>query len=114
MQGIEIKLDKVRHVRFGTNNLIQAERALGIGIADIALGLQKRPTLELTRAMLWAGLLPEDPALTIEKVGEWVTPKKISTIWPKLVEALNPWFEQDDTPSPLADTPGAASEPSPG
>lgn len=110
--SVEIQLDKVRHLRFDTNSLIQAEKALGIGIGDICLALQKRPSLELTRGMLWAGLLPEDPTLTLETVGSWLKPKKIAVVWPKLLEALNPWFAEDDSPSPLADSPGENCGPS--
>jgi hypothetical protein len=111
---VEIKLDKVRNLHFDNEHIRIAERRTGLGFLDMCLALQKLPSLTVASGLLWAGLLHEDPKLTFETVDHWLKPKKLPYIWGKLIEAMNPYMgEDEDTPSPLADIPGANSDPSP-
>ena len=60
---------KTRYLKYGFNALVELEEALGCGLQDFLGLLQGGAKLKDLRAILRAGLLHEDPALTDEAVG---------------------------------------------
>ena len=63
---IEIKLDKVRHLKFGHNALCAMEEVLGGPMTETVLASHRGQ-----RALLYAGLLHEDRRLTLEQAGNF-------------------------------------------
>src|SRR5690606_41904899 len=64
---VTVDLDRPRRLRYGMNQLIQLEEALGVPVSELT---QVRMGLKELRLLLWAGLSWEDPDLTLEKAGE--------------------------------------------
>ena len=80
---IEIKLDKVRHLKFGHNALCAMEEAVG--------GLMTAEILDShrgQRAMLYAGLLHEDEQLTLEQAERFFDDHGADYIMRKINEAV--------------------------
>jgi len=67
---ITIKLDKERHLKFGLKALKSIEKASGQ--SALSGEFWSVPTATNFSILLWAGLLHEDPELTIEQVDELV------------------------------------------
>lgn len=108
---IEIRLDRVRHLRIDTEEIIAAEKLLEMSVFEIGANLS---SLRVIRALLWVGLLHEDAALKIEDLNPWLRGTRIAYAIQKIDEALKPWIQQEDSPSPFPVSPGADSAPSPG
>ena len=72
LNTLEITLDKPRQLRFTFNALCVLEDTLGRPLGDV-LGALRRLNARDFRAVLWAGLRHEDPALTPEGAGDLVT-----------------------------------------
>lgn len=64
---VTVDLDRPRRLRYGMNQLIQLEEALGVPISELT---EVRMGLKELRLFLWVGLSWEDPDLTLEKAGE--------------------------------------------
>ncbi|WP_129692316.1 hypothetical protein [Gottfriedia acidiceleris] len=60
--------DKERHMRFGTNQVVEVEEQLGMGLIDAA----ENPTFKVMRTIFYAGLKWEDKELTLEAVGDFM------------------------------------------
>lgn len=86
---VMIELDRPRRLRYGLNQLIALEDALGVPMSE--LGNIKMGAKEL-RLLLWVGLQWEDPNLTIEKAGELADEADLSYIAEKIGEALTAAF----------------------
>jgi len=71
---VSIDLDKRRELKFTHNALVQFEEELGINsYMEWAMTLQDRKAslgTKEVRALLWCGLLHEDPTLTAAQAGE--------------------------------------------
>lgn len=111
MQGIEIKLDRVRHLRLDTEEIIAAEKLLGMTIAEIGVQLK---SVKVIRALLWVGLTWEDQQLKIEDLNPYLRGRGFIKCIQKVDECLTPWFQGDDSQSPFAGSPGEGSAPSEG
>lgn len=86
---IPIALDKTRHLRYDFNALALLEEKFGS--LDAALqNLGKSASVKGLRALLHAGLVYEDPALTEEQVGAMVT----LTDLPRIAQAINDAFKE--------------------
>lgn len=59
------------------NAIVQAEKATGINLLFAAA---TSPTATTIRGLLWSALLRDNPELTIDEVGSWITPRNIVTI----------------------------------
>src|SRR5438445_13870769 len=81
---IEIKLDKVRHLKFGHNALCAMEEALGGPMTASVLYSHRGQ-----RAMLYAGLLHEDERLTLEQSGLFFDDHDPVYIMGKIREAVS-------------------------
>lgn len=68
--AVKIMLDKPRTLKFDLNALAAFEDTTGKSFLR-GLSLSGLTTKDL-RALIWAGLLHEDPALTLEQVGAMV------------------------------------------
>lgn len=69
VSGKAVELDRLRHLRYTANDLIDAEEVLRAGLP----GLLMDPNFggfRLIRALLYVGLRHEDPGLTLAKTGD--------------------------------------------
>lgn len=82
-----IELDKERHLRYDLNALAEVEDAFGsMGSAFAAL---RQGSMKAVRCLLWAGLLHEDPDLTLHDVGALVTMENLGTVSDAIMPAIN-------------------------
>lgn len=85
---VEIQLDKKRNLKFNFNAICNFEEATGKSIAS--LGETKEFKMSDLRALLWAGLVHEDPDLTIEEAGELFDyAESFQYVSEKITEAVN-------------------------
>ena len=83
---VEIKLDKTRNLRYGMAATLKVDRILGRGCM---LDDEKMSSIEAQATMLWAGLVHEDPELTVDKVAELVDEHSdMTTAFEKMQEAM--------------------------
>ena len=80
---VEIKLDKVRHLKFGHNAFCAMEEVLGGFLTGEVLA-----TARGQRAMLFAGLVHEDSTLTVERTGQFFDEYDPIEIMSKVDEAM--------------------------
>ena len=94
---IEVDLDRPRKLIYDLNAQCNFQKETGKSIFEVVLPASP---LEV-RALLWAGLLRDDPSLTIEQVGAMV-PAATVQLSQSMFEALNASMpdakEGDDTP----------------
>lgn len=64
---VPVDLDKRRHLRVDLNAMCKIEEATGLAFSDIDPN-----KISSMRLFLWAALLHEDSALTVDEVGSWV------------------------------------------
>lgn len=96
--GVKIKLDKERELRFDMNAQVMFEDATGENTLDTAFW-KKKMTAKTTRALIWACLVHEDPALTLTQVGRMLTPKNselVSTALNRALTESSPEAEKED------------------
>lgn len=109
IQPVPVTLDKPRSLRYDAFALMMAERKLGKPIARLDY-----ESLETTLTILWAGLVHEDPRLTVEEVARFVNPGEFGEISQKITEAMEAagWNRnRQDGDAPLAETPGGSLSP---
>ena len=82
---VKIQLDKERTIRFDLNAMSNFEKVTGRNILTNAL---ENLSANEIRALLWACLTDEDPSLTIEQVGKFVTLENMTEVAEKLNEAF--------------------------
>lgn len=90
---VDIELDRKRRLKFNMNALSELEDVLGRPItqlSDQTIGMKE------LRALLWAGLLHEDPDLSLQEVGALVEMENIQLISEKITEAMMLAFPQSD------------------
>jgi hypothetical protein len=75
-----------RHLCFDFNAIVLAEKATGVNLLHAIVQDINATNL---RGLLWASLLKENPELTVEEVGSWITMRNSSTIYQALITA---WF----------------------
>ena len=89
---IEIELDKKRLLDFNLNALAAAEKAMTNfwGVRTTMGNVLSEGTIGAadTRAMIWGGLIHEDPELTLEQVGAMVRIDNLLYVQGKLMESL--------------------------
>lgn len=87
---------KPRHLYLGFNALTTLVKKLGVDIMDLqsALkGLQGAEMLETARAVLWAGLIHEDAALTLDDAGDLIDFGKVEELMAAILKALELSFK---------------------
>ena len=104
---VKIELDKERTLVMGMNAFCAAEEILGFGLMSEI----RFEEMRVVRALLWAGLIHEDPSLSVGEAGrladsapggwQYVSEKvgeAIQSAQPNLVPD-----EDDDEPEPVGD-----------
>lgn len=109
---VEITLDRVRHLRYDLNALIEVEERTGISLLQ-SFSPQMLRVKEI-RTFLWAGLIHEDPDLTPERVGALVSPGAIGELTQKLHEALTGAMPKSEGEGDAGEEGGTAAPPLPG
>ena len=71
-RGLRLELDRTRYLRITLGALKRIEELSGIGIQDQEALAEWSQTLDGVVGMLWAGLVSDDPELTVEDVYEIV------------------------------------------
>lgn len=101
---VDITLDKPRKLLFTLNSIADFEKSTGKNFFDLSGNM----SVTDLRALFWACLRHEEPALTIETVGDLIGLNNLVTVKDALLRAqrLN---SPDETPkggpSPLAESP---------
>lgn len=91
---ITIELDKPRKLRLTTNALCELEDKLDKPINEVLI--EGASGLRTVRAFLWAGLLHEDPDLTIAEAGDLIDLKdNLPYVQQKVTEAVDSAFGWD-------------------
>ena len=75
-----------RHLCYDFNAIVQVELLTGINLLKSAITELSATNL---RALLWSALLKENPDLTIDEVGSWITLQKAAFIHQAIITA---WF----------------------
>ncbi len=93
----EIELDKKRLMKFDFNTLADAETMTG---TNLLAGLSN-PSAGEIRAILWASLLHEDPALQLRDVGSMMTFDKLEYITERVTAGLTASLPDSGDDGPL-------------
>jgi len=97
---VTINLDKERHLTLNLNAMVAFEKATGKSLFQP--DSLKEMTASDIRALLWACMLQEEPALTLEQVGAMITFDNMAEVNQAIAKA---W--EVNSPDPLAQkTPG--------
>lgn len=96
---------RVRRLRYTFNALIELEDRLGVSLFGVnggGLGDALRSlTAKKARTLVWAALLHEEPELTEQEVGDWITmtnlPDVSNAVAAALAEAMP--VQEPDAPS---------------
>ena len=101
-KGIEIKLDKTRHMIFDLNAFCELEDKFG----DIqkAFSVLDTGSMKGIRTVLYAGLLHEDETLTEKKVGQLITMQNITEVSEIMAKALSEAMPEVDGNIEVEDT----------
>jgi hypothetical protein len=83
---IDIELDKPRRLLFDLNAMAAYEKETGDNFLDLP---KKAVSATLLRVVLWAGLIHEDKALTIDQVGAMLDPENMVSVQEKIVKAVS-------------------------
>ena len=93
---------KERHLCYDYNAIVLAEKATGVNLLKAIVG---EITATNLRGLLWAALVRDNPKLTLDEVGSWISPRNVGTIHQALITA---WFGSIDEPEDSED--GASGE----
>jgi len=96
---------KLRHLFLGFNAFIKIVKTLGIDISNLQSILTGPNMFEAMRGILWAGLVHEDKALTVEDVGDLIDTAKIGEISIIIMNALSIAFGTAEGEPKNAETP---------
>ena len=89
---------KPRNLLYGFNALVELVETLGVDIMNIQSALNRPGMLKAIRGLLWAGLIHEDKALTIEAAGDLIEFGKIDELTKAVLEALDVAFKSGGEP----------------
>lgn len=110
---VPIELDKPRNLVFDNEAMIQIEDKLP-GESTFDVKFWQNISAKKARVILWAGLLYEDPSLTLDQVKAMLRGKNFAPVIKKILEAWG-WSqpEPDNTADPqnpeANDQPGSTS-----
>jgi hypothetical protein len=112
---VAIMLDRPRFLVFNLNALIALEEVTGQNMLDPSawdklFGTMRdeetqkvvgfRFSAKNVRALLYGGLLKDDPTMTLEKAGELVTPDNFGEVVAAILRAQNRQAATGETPRP--------------
>jgi hypothetical protein len=91
---------KDRTLTFDFNAICEVESLTGINLLQASVGTVEAGNL---RALLYASLLRDEPTLTLNEVGTWITMRNLSGVRAAILTAwfdsVNDGEEKDDTTS---------------
>jgi hypothetical protein len=82
---VEIELDKKRTLYFNMNAMAELEDILGVPLSELQ---NVKMGIKAVRAFLYAGLIHEDPELTLHAVGNMVDFENLEMVQEKIAEAF--------------------------
>lgn len=104
IKTVPITLDRERLLGYNFNSVAALEKACGHSPFSEEFWAGMGP-IKL-RLLVWAGLLHEEPALTLEQVGEWMVPSEVGAYTQAVIQAWN-----DNNAAPKDEEPAAPPEP---
>lgn len=84
---VKLMLDKERSLVYDLNAFAALEEEQGS--VEVALDALKKGSVKALRAVLWAGLVHEDEALTVKDVGRLVTLADLQCVTEAVNEAIS-------------------------
>ena len=102
MKNVTIELDKERTLRLDFNALVAFEEAADTKLSSLGQDMSAKQI----RALVWAGLLHEDPDVTLEQVGSQLHLGNIEYISQKLEEVMKEHLPEGDEGNPLSNPNG--------
>lgn len=102
---VPIQLDKRRYLVYDLNALSALEETYGA--VDQAFAEVEKGSAKAIRALLWAGLISEDPELTLTKAGMLVGLSGLTLVSNKILEAVEAALPDPNlkAPSQVTDQP---------
>jgi hypothetical protein len=98
---VTVMLDRERELVYDLNAICSFEEATGLSVVDALRSL----TMTNIRALIWAGLLVDDPALTLNQAGALIRFTDIAAVTQSLRDALRSDLAQaDDAERPTNET----------
>ena len=94
--AIRIDLDEPRHLRFDFNAFVHLEDAFNLPIKDVLDLLAGPVKLRNLATIIWAGLLHEAPALTVDEVFLILPINDLKMVSDKVREAIEIAFAKGD------------------
>lgn len=95
---VMVDLDRPRRLRYDANALVAVEEVLGRPLQEIIPPDEDRASRQVgfreMRVLLWAGLLHEDPKLTLLQAGELLDLQRMTDIMAKVNEAIAAAFPE--------------------
>jgi len=92
---------RTRHLRYDFNAFCTLEEILNLPIVNFGKKLGKRMALKELRAVLYAGLIHEEPELTLKEAGELlegaIEKGQMEKVGAAITEAFNNSFGTDET-----------------
>lgn len=82
---VPLRLDRDRTLVLSFNALCQAEEVTGI---NFLMGEFTFSSVRVMRALVWSGLLHEDPTLNLEEVGDMIEEAGADKIAKKIIKAF--------------------------
>jgi len=104
---IDIVLDKPRKLLFDMNAMATFEETTKLNFFTFTKNMTNLSAIEL-RAFLHAGLVHEDPSLTLKAVGAMIGPENMQQVHSSIIKSIsvnNPTVEKGDEKLPLEASP---------
>jgi hypothetical protein len=103
---VHLRLDRERTLIISFNALCLAEEITGI---NFLMGEFTFSSVRVMRALVWAGLIHEDPSLTLEQVGDLIEQRGASEVARVIIDAFaaampKSKVEDDDDEDPPKET----------
>lgn len=86
---------KEREIRFPVSALIKLKKEAGINISDLQSDEEKARDIETIVALIWAGLVTDDPDLTIDYLADNMELHELNEVAEKIGEAINQEGKKD-------------------
>jgi hypothetical protein len=94
MNGVKIRLDKMRRLRYTNRSLVRLEEEVGLTVQQAGHRVEIG-SLRALSALVWAGLLHEDPDLSREDALDLIDLQRMEEIGEAVKRALEAAFGTD-------------------
>lgn len=85
---------KERTVKFPVSALIKMKKETGISLSDLQ-DEEKVQDIETIVAIIWAGLVTDDPSLTVDELAESIELNELSEVAQKVMSVINAQAKKD-------------------